>query len=191
MRTCLGTLFVVGIALGAGARHAAGADVERVLGDLPPGETLTITIEATIDDPLPAGTNEVTNQGLVSGDNFADVPTDDPDTAAPDDPTVTPVVTLILDSDGDGIPDDRDACPASDTSETIVIDGCDSGVENPLGADGCTASDRIDALARGARNHGKFVSGVSKLVKQLFKSGAVTRGNRGAVQRCAAHSRIR
>lgn len=36
----------------------------------------------------------------------------------------------LRDSDDDGFPDIEDACPLSDLSESVVIDGCDSGVEN-------------------------------------------------------------
>lgn len=44
----------------------------------------------------------------------------------------------VLDSDGDGIPDDEEACSDSDLSATVVIDSCDSGVENQLFDDGYT-----------------------------------------------------
>ena len=37
------------------------------------------------------------------------------------------------------VPDDEDRCPESNLSETIVIDGCDSGVENTFFGDGCTS----------------------------------------------------
>jgi len=39
---------------------------------------------------------------------------------------------FVGDRDGDGVPDDEDECPDSDLSETVVIDGCDSGVEKSL-----------------------------------------------------------
>ena len=42
------------------------------------------------------------------------------------------------DSDDDGIPDNEDNCPASILDPTVIIDGCDSGVENQLFDDGCT-----------------------------------------------------
>jgi hypothetical protein len=50
---------------------------------------VTITFAATITDSLPADVTEITNQGLVSGDNIAAGSTDDPDTAATGDPTTT------------------------------------------------------------------------------------------------------
>jgi uncharacterized repeat protein (TIGR01451 family) len=61
------------------------------IGTLPPGKSITITFRASINPPPPGGLCQVANQGTVSGDNFATVLTDDPDTGAPSDPTITPV----------------------------------------------------------------------------------------------------
>ncbi|HEX6622764.1 MAG TPA: HYR domain-containing protein, partial [Pyrinomonadaceae bacterium] len=79
----------------AAARTAAltGETVSVQIGTLPAGETVTITFQVTISNTLPSGTSQVSNQGTVSGSNFTSVLTDDPDTAAPNDPTVTPVLT--------------------------------------------------------------------------------------------------
>jgi hypothetical protein len=57
------------------------------IGDLPPGKTVTITYVVTIS----SSTTAVTNQGTVSGTNFASKVTDDPETPAANDATVTPV----------------------------------------------------------------------------------------------------
>lgn len=84
------------------------ADVERSLGDLAPGESTTVVFEVAINQPLPAvpsSISEVSNQGTISGDNFADVLTDDPDTAAPADPTVTPISYEDGDLNMDGVVD--------------------------------------------------------------------------------------
>ncbi len=52
-----------------------------------------------------------------------------------------------VDDDGDSVFNELDACPASDLSQTVVIGGEDSGVENDLLADGCTIADlTADAL---------------------------------------------
>jgi len=59
-----------------------------VLADLDPGQTVTITFDVTVDNTL--NSNQVCTQGLVSGSNFSDVLTDDPDTPAADDATCTP-----------------------------------------------------------------------------------------------------
>jgi len=92
---------------------------------------------------------------------------------------------VISDSDGDGIPDDQDACPDSDTSDTIVIDGCDSGVDNVLFDDGCTISDLISQYAEDVKNHGQFVSGVSHMLNNLKKDGIISGKDKEKIQSCA------
>lgn len=62
------------------------------IGDLAVGQTATVRFRATVASPLPEGSLSVTNQGTVSGTNFASEPTDDPDTAAAADPTATAVI---------------------------------------------------------------------------------------------------
>jgi hypothetical protein len=62
------------------------------LGTIPPGKSVTITFQVTLNAAMPFGTNQVSNQGSVSGSNFATVLTDDqPGTAAPNEPTITPI----------------------------------------------------------------------------------------------------
>ncbi len=61
------------------------------IGTLADGENVTITFEATINEPLPAGVTEVAHQGFISTDTLTNLPTDDPDTDAKNDSTVTPV----------------------------------------------------------------------------------------------------
>ncbi len=59
------------------------------IGTLPPGKSITLAFSVTINNPLPGGVCQLANQGTVSGSNFSSVLTDDPDTAAASDPTVT------------------------------------------------------------------------------------------------------
>jgi hypothetical protein len=94
------------------------------------------------------------------------------------------------DNDGDGIADNEDECPNSDLSATVVIDGCDSGVPNPLFPTGCTISDLIAACSEGASNHGQFVSCVSHMTNDLKKAGTITGQQKGAIQSCAAQADI-
>ena len=61
------------------------------LGTLPAGKSVTITFQVTINNSVPPGTTQVSNQGVVSGSNFANVLTDDPDAGGTADPTVTPI----------------------------------------------------------------------------------------------------
>jgi len=125
-------------------------------------------------------------------------------------------LVTLLDSDGDGVPDDflgvKDNCPnivnpgqeettdndgvgdacdeclESDLSELVIVDHCDSGVDNFLAENGCTISDDIMECADGAKNHGKFVSCVSKLTNGLKKDGLISGKEKGKIQKCAAQS---
>lgn len=67
------------------------ADVMLSIGTLPAGESVTITFNATVDNPFTGAMAQVSNQGTVSGTNFSDVLTDDPDVGGAADPTVTPI----------------------------------------------------------------------------------------------------
>ena len=102
-------------------------------------------------------------------------------------------VTVFLnpqDSDDDGIPDDEDHCPDSDLSETVVVDGCDSGVANVLLDDGCTISDLLAACEGISANHGAYVSCVAFVTNELKKDGVISGKDKGKIQRCAARSSI-
>jgi beta-glucanase (GH16 family) len=94
------------------------------------------------------------------------------------------------DDDNDGVADGEDACVFSDLTPTVVIDGCDSGTPNELGADGCTFADDIDEAAAGAGNHGGFVSAVTKLMNEAKKAGLISGDQMGAVMSCAAESSL-
>ena len=93
-RAFVWTALMAGLTLSLGARPAWSQDVDVNIGTLPAGKSITITFDVTVNDPLPAGTTQVSNQGAVSGSNFTDMLTDDPDTPAPDDPTVTAIVAF-------------------------------------------------------------------------------------------------
>jgi hypothetical protein len=94
-----------------------------------------------------------------------------------------------VDSDGDGIPDDIDACPASDYSPRVIIDGCETGVVNRLMPNGCTLTDQVRACGAAA-NHGEFMSCVAALTNSLRKTDAITGLEKGQIQSCAAQSRV-
>ncbi|MEX2497685.1 MAG: choice-of-anchor X domain-containing protein [Wenzhouxiangellaceae bacterium] len=97
---------------------------------------------------------------------------------------------FVNDSDGDGIPDDQDACPLSDLSPTVVIDDCDTGVDNTLFADGCTIADLVGACAQDAKNHGAFSSCVARMTNELVSNGWLDNPDQGAIQSCAAQADI-
>lgn len=70
----------------------SGETVLANIGTLPAGKSVTITFQVTIDNPYNGG-DFVSNQGTISGDNFANVLTDDPAVGGSADPTLTPVFT--------------------------------------------------------------------------------------------------
>ena len=94
------------------------------------------------------------------------------------------------DTDGDGVPDGQDVCPISALNPTVVIDRCDSGVANTLFSTGCTLSDLLGQCAAKAKNHGKFVSCVTKLTNGLKRNKVLTGRQKGAIQSCAAQADI-
>jgi hypothetical protein len=104
-------------------------------------------------------------------------------------PRLSVDLSILTDTDGDGLVGDDDKCPDSDRNETVAINGCDSLVDNKLFGDGCTISDHIAECATKAANHGEFVSCVTHYTNGL-KSSSLTGAEKGAIQSCAAQSSI-
>lgn len=73
----------------------AGGTVSVNIGTLAPGDAVTITFQVTVDSPYSGGPN-VSNQGTVSGTNFANVLTDDPSVAGTANPTLTPIKSVNI-----------------------------------------------------------------------------------------------
>jgi hypothetical protein len=96
------------------------------------------------------------------------------------------LVTLHADGDGDGIPDDSDACPSSVLAATVVIGTCDSGVANTLSSNGCRIADSLDACEEAPGNHGWSVSCMIRVLNQLKEDGVISGSEKGRIQRCAA-----
>jgi hypothetical protein len=85
----------------------------------------------------------------------------------------------LVDFDGGGVfiatPEpDRDQCPDSDQSATIVIDGNDTGVENVLTDTGCTIQDLIVQASDDAADRTEFIRGVALLTRSLLRDGLIT-----------------
>jgi uncharacterized repeat protein (TIGR01451 family) len=74
---------------------AGDITVAVAVGDLPGGGSVTVSFQVAIADPLPAGVSEVANQALVGATGLAVVPSDDPGTASPGDPTALAVGTPV------------------------------------------------------------------------------------------------
>jgi uncharacterized repeat protein (TIGR01451 family) len=66
------------------------------VGTIASGASVTITFRVTLDDPFPNGVTTVSNQGTVSGSNFATVSTDDPAAGGASDPTVTVITPASI-----------------------------------------------------------------------------------------------
>src|SRR5262249_45110530 len=69
-----------GMGLKSGLTPQSGETINQNLGTLPQGKSITMMFQVTINNSVPAGTQEVCNQGTISGSNFTTVVTDDPST---------------------------------------------------------------------------------------------------------------
>ncbi len=81
-----------GISVKPNISPMSGETVLANIGTLAAGKTVRITFQVTINVPYSGG-DFISNQGTVSGDNFANVLTDDPAVGGGADPTLTPVFT--------------------------------------------------------------------------------------------------
>lgn len=110
---------------------------------------------------------------------------------APDDLTfelLRDVGWTFPDADADGVVDDEDCNPNSDTAATIVIAGIDTGVPNHLFANGCTMSDLLSPLKTGAATQGDYVAAVAHLTNQWVAEGLITGAQKGAIESAAARN---
>lgn len=111
---------------------------------------------------------------------------------APDDLTfelLRDVGWTFPDADNDGVPNDEDCNPNSNSGPTIVIGGINTGVANTLFANGCTMADLIAQLAANSSNHGEFAAAVAHLSNQWAADGLISGREKGAIQSAAARTR--
>lgn len=94
------------------------------------------------------------------------------------------------DDDNDGILDEDDANPTSNMEPTVVIDGCDSSIDNITFSDGSNMSDLIADCVASANNHGQFVSCVSQLTNQWKQDGLITGNQKAQINQCASGSNL-
>jgi hypothetical protein len=102
------------------------------------------------------------------------------------------VVQLIVgskDSDGDGVVDESDQCPASVLEATVHVDACDSGTTNHLFPEGCTISDEVGTLRSTASNHGQFVSATAGYTHDLIDLGVLNNKDASSIVNCAAKAK--
>jgi hypothetical protein len=90
------------------------------------------------------------------------------------------VEKIVVDSDGDGVLDDIDVCPA--THEGAIVN-----------AEGCTGLDVIEAACPADadyKNHGAFVSCVSNSVELAIEDGLITEEEGEEIVSAAAKSEV-
>ncbi|MEM1182450.1 MAG: hypothetical protein AAGM22_29150, partial [Acidobacteriota bacterium] len=148
------------------------------LSALPTGESLVIDVIVDVDSPLPGGTTELSSQIDVAGSNFVTEPTDDPATAADDDPTITGVVVAadlqVTKTDGSA-----SATPGAAVTYTVVASNAGpSSVTDAVLADtfpailsGCSYS---SVAAGGATGNTTSGSGNLADTLSLPSGGSVT-----------------
>jgi plastocyanin len=83
--------------------------------------------------------------------------------------------------------DGSDACPDSDTRDTVVIDGYDTRVRNTDTGNGCTINDLIAERAV-YPTHAAFVRHVEAVTTALVTAGKLTQRQAGTIVRAAAAS---
>jgi hypothetical protein len=66
-----------------------------VLGTIPAGDSILVYYDVNINNPLPGGTTQLSNQGSVSGGGFTTFLTNDPSTPAANDATITLLNVLL------------------------------------------------------------------------------------------------
>jgi hypothetical protein len=103
------------------------------------------------------------------------------------------VKVMLRDDDHDGVPNSEDDFPNSNVTPTVIVAGCDTGVENILNWDGNGASinDNLAEIDAGDyRNHGAYVSEVTHFANTLLNAGVITKEEKDLIVSCAARSDI-
>ncbi len=109
---------------------AGDVDVAIDLGTMIAAASITITFDVTINNPLPVGVFQISNQGTIDSDEFEPIDTNDPDTGPDDDPTITPVIAehdLTVSKDDGGI------TATAGSTITYSINYANSGDQNSSG----------------------------------------------------------
>ena len=84
------------------------------------------------------------------------------------------------------LPDAEDAFPNSNLDEFVSHGVCSTDVANHLFEDGATFMDLIGEALAGAKNHGQFVSAVTRMANDWTKDGLISGSDKGAITSCAA-----
>ncbi len=130
------------------------------------------------EDAFPNDPNETMDtDGDGVGDNSDVFPNDSSESA---------------DADNDGLGDNADANDNSDTSSEVSVNGVATPIANTLFADGNTLADLINegsaSCLAGAKNHGKYVSCMAKVLNALLANDVITDAEKDQLQSAAAQS---
>lgn len=87
--------------------------------------------------------------------------------------------SLVIDTDGDGVPDRLDQCPNTPAGTVVDADGC--SIEQLVPCDGPRAGGSW-------RNHGEYVSTLVKEVRRFLDQGLITREEARRIMAAAARS---
>ena len=80
---------IVSLLLAVAVTHTNMAQMNPLpVGAIQPGDSIVIIYDVTINNPLPGGTTQISNQGSVAGSNFVTFNTNDPKTPTAGDPTI-------------------------------------------------------------------------------------------------------
>lgn len=167
--------------------NAGVPPIEVQLGMIPGGGgTATITFDVVVANPLPVGATIVSNQGIVRSTELPDLVTDDPDTPADSDPTLTQVVpgpfvrvskaaALAIDADGNGFPSPGDTLQYD---ITVRNDGSQVGLAAVLNDTPGAFTELIPGsvvTSQGAvtQGNGPFDTTVSVAIGNLAANGGV------------------
>ena len=82
-----------------------------------------------------------------------------------------------------------DACPDSDTRDTVIIDGLDTRIPNADTGNGCTVNDLIAERAAHP-THAAFVRHAETVTAGLVTAGKLTQRQAGTIVRAAARSDV-
>ncbi len=108
---------------------------------IPPGKAVEIGFETRVNTDLPPGLTQVSNQGMISGSNFAELLTDDPDTPEFGDATITLVeVPAIPEADLSLFKSVDTVSPAVGENVTFTVQVQNAG---PDAATGVTVTDKL------------------------------------------------
>lgn len=124
----LGAVLVLG-----GYRVAAQVNVP--IGNVQPGARITISFEVAIDGEISPGVTQLSSQGTITGSNFSALETDDPESLAAGDATLTPLFNAPpqLDLNGALAGDDATAEFSEQIAELIAPAGTLADPEgNPI-----------------------------------------------------------